>query len=80
MARNYIRRFSAPASGALSALLFLFLSAAHAQTSPPPEEAPASPMGAIIFGILFVLFCLGFVWMVWRGDKTKKDGTNAKPE
>lgn len=80
MARTHIRILLVPASGILLAVLSMFLSVAQAQSSPPAEEAQASPMGAVIFGVLFVLFCVGFARMVWRGDKTKKSETSVEAE
>ncbi len=45
---------------------------AHAQTPEPPVES--NTVGTIIFLVLFVGFCAGFVWMVWRNkDKGKKE-------
>jgi len=58
----------------LSAWIALSLAlSAHAQG--PAVEAPVEPnaVGTIIFGVLFVGFCVGFIWMVWRNrDKDKK--------
>ena len=36
------------------------------------EEATASPIVIIVFGILFVGFCVGFTWMVYTGSKKSK--------
>ena len=42
-----------------------------AQSAPePPVES--NLMGTAIFGILFVVLCVGFIWMVWRNDKNQK--------
>ncbi len=76
--RSTIRNPAVPALALLLAFLFMSLPVAQAQTAPPPLEETAGPMGAVIFGILFVLFCVGFAWMVWRGDKTKKSDTESK--
>jgi len=52
--------------------LLLFYGSAYAQTAPANDPEPASPIGLIIFGVLFVGFCVGFVWMVYSADKKKK--------
>jgi hypothetical protein len=47
---------------------------AHAQTQALEPAAEFNTLGTIIFGVLFVGFCIGFVWMVWRNrDKEKKE-------
>ena len=33
----------------------------------------SDPMGTIIFGVLFVGFCVVFAWMVWRNKGKKED-------
>jgi hypothetical protein len=43
---------------------------AHAQTPEPPVES--NTLSTIIFLVLFVGFCAGFVWMVWR-NKNKEN-------
>ncbi len=49
---------------------FLFASA-HAQ-APEPAIEP-NTLATTIFLVLFVGFCAGFVWMVWRNkNKDKK--------
>jgi len=49
---------------------FLFASA-HAQ-APEPAAEP-NTLATTVFLVLFVGFCAGFVWMVWRNkDKDKK--------
>jgi hypothetical protein len=56
--------------------LFLFYCFAHAETAAEtvPDE-PTNMVGVIIFGVLFVGFCVGFMWMVYSADKKKtKDG------
>lgn len=56
-------------SGCIPALVCL---SAHAEIPPePPIES--NPVGLIIFGVLFVGFCVGFMWMVWRKAKGSKD-------
>ena len=53
-------------------IAFSLLLPAHAQTPEPPVES--NTVGTIIFLVLFVGFCAGFVWMVWRNkDKGKKE-------
>ena len=47
---------------------FLFASA-HAQ-APEPAAEP-NMLGTAIFLVLFVGFCAGFVWMVWRKKEDK---------
>ncbi len=50
---------------------FLFASA-HAQ-APEPAVEP-NTLATAIFLVLFVGFCAGFVWMVWRNkDKKTKE-------
>lgn len=55
--------------------LFVFLSTCYAfgvqAADTPPAESSGS-MGTIIFGILFLGFCIGFVWLVWRNEKKQK--------
>jgi len=53
--------------------LGLSAGSAFAQTS-SAAEAPvetSGPLSAIVFGILFVGFCVGVVWMMWRSEKKK---------
>jgi len=59
--------------------LLLFYCSAYAQTAAAnvPEE-PSNPMGLIIFGVLFVGFCVGFMWMVYSADKKKTKQGNAQ--
>jgi len=54
--------------------LLLFYCSAYAQTATEnvPVDATASPTVVIIFVVLFVGFCVGFVWMVYSADKKKK--------
>jgi hypothetical protein len=58
-----------PSSGIVP--LFL-LSAAQAQTSAPEPPVESNPIGLIIFALLFVGFCVGFIWMTWWRDKAQK--------
>ena len=58
-------------SGLIAILAFL---SAHAQNQAAEPPAESNTVGLIVFGVLFVGFCLGFVWMVWRNkDKDKKE-------
>jgi hypothetical protein len=62
----------------LPGLTAFLLASANAQTPEPPVES--NPMGTIIFAVLFVGFCVVFVWMVWRNkDKGKKQDGNPHP-
>ena len=55
----------------LALLLALAHFSAYADVAP---DAPAETnyLGTLIFGVLFVGLCVGFVWMVWRNEKTQK--------
>jgi predicted tellurium resistance membrane protein TerC len=59
----------------LSAWIALSLAlAAHAQGPVVEPPVESNTVGTIIFGVLFVGFCIGFVWMIWRNrDKDKKE-------
>ena len=48
----------------------LLCATAHAEALEPPVES--SPIATIAFIVLFVGFCVGFAWMVWR-NKDKKE-------
>lgn len=51
----------------------LLSAAAHAQATPEPAVEP-NTLATIIFLGVFVAFCVGFVWMVWRNkDREKKE-------
>ena len=54
--------------------LFLFYCSAYAEIAATKvqDEATASPIVVIVFGILFVGFCVGFTWMVYSGSKKSK--------
>jgi len=55
----------------LSASLALFLcTLAGAETLEP--EIESSPVAMIAFFVLFVGFCAGFAWMVWRKKDNKE--------
>ena len=55
-------------------MLLLPLLAAHAEVTnaAAPAETSAS-FGTIVFVVLFVGICIGFVWMVVRNDKKQKE-------
>jgi len=60
-----MKRFLA---GSIASLL---LASAHAQ-APEPAVEP-NTLATAIFLVLFVGFCAGFVWMVWRNKDKKKE-------
>ena len=58
----------------LSGIALLPYLCAYAQAEILEPAAESNTLGTIIFGVLFVGFCIGFVWMVWRNrDKEKKE-------
>ncbi len=57
--------------------LLLFYCSAYAQTAANDPE-PASSTAVIIFVVLFVVCCVGFVWMVYTAEKRKKKQGNTK--
>ncbi len=58
--------------GFLAGSIASFLSAsAHAQ-APGPAVEP-NTLATAIFLVLFVGFCAGFAWMVWRNKDKKKE-------
>ena len=61
-----MKRFLA---GSISSFLF---ASAHAQ-APEPAGEP-NTLATVVFLVLFVGFCVGFGWMVWRKkDKKTKE-------
>jgi len=56
--------------------LFLLYCSAYAEIAATnvPEDPPPSVVGMIIFGIVFVGSCVGFMWMVYKSDKKAKQG------
>ena len=42
----------------------------------PPLETNTT--GLVVFGVLFVGFCVGILWMMWKGGKKKQDEPQAK--
>ena len=63
-----IKRFIV--SNLAAASLSLTALQVHAVTQEPENLATAGPIGAIIFGVLFVGFCVGVVWMMMRQKNT----------
>ena len=62
-------------------LLLLYCSAyAETATENVPNEATASPTVVIIFVVLFVGCCVGFVWMVYSASKKKANRGDAGSE
>jgi hypothetical protein len=60
-----MKRFLA---GAIASFLF-----ASARAQAPEPAIEPNTLATAIFLVLFVGFCAGFVWMVWRNkDKDKK--------
>jgi hypothetical protein len=56
----------------LSALtLLLAYGWAFAEIAPEPP-AQSSTLGFIVFGVIFVVMCVGFVWLVIWNDKKQK--------
>jgi nitrate reductase NapE component len=47
------------------------LASAHAQAQEPAVEP--NTLATAIFLVLFVGFCAGFAWMVWRNKDKKKE-------
>ena len=60
--------------------LFLFCCSAYAQTGVPNDPEPASPTVVIIFVVLFVVCCVGFVWMIYSAERKKKQGNTKTPD
>ncbi len=47
---------------------FLLQTAARADVAAePPLETNTT--GLVVFGVLFVAFCVGMLWMMWKGSK-----------
>ena len=47
------------------------LQAAADVAAEPPIETNTT--GLVVFGVLFVGFCVGILWMMWKGVKKKQD-------
>jgi hypothetical protein len=58
----------------LVTLVLAFLHAvANAQdVAADAPVAEGDVLGTVIFGIVFIAMCVGFVWLVWRNDKRQK--------
>lgn len=58
------------------AMLLLLIGQARAVTQETEQLATVGPLGGIIFGVLFVGFCVGVVWMMVKqkqpDEKDKK--------
>ena len=59
--------------------LLLFYCSAYAQSAAANDPEPASLTGVIIFVVLFVVCCVGFIWMVYAAEKKKKQGNMKEP-
>ena len=57
-------------SGFFLALLPFFAHAQDSTANAPAEET--NIIGTVIFIVIFLGICLGFVWMVWRADRNEK--------
>ncbi len=55
-------------AGSIAAFLF----ASTRAQAPEPAVEP-NTLATVIFLVLFVGFCAGFVWMVWRNKDKKKE-------
>jgi hypothetical protein len=65
---------------ALSALLpfLLTLSAAHAEIAGEnPAADETNLLGTAVFIALFVAFCAGFLWFVWKNEQKAKQKNGA---
>jgi hypothetical protein len=54
-------------------IAFFLVASAHAAQAPEPAVDP-NTLATAVFLVLFVGFCVGFAWMVWR----KKDDKGTK--
>jgi hypothetical protein len=48
-------------------LLPILAGFARAQEPEPPIESNTAAL--VVFGVLFVLFCIGLVWVIYRNEK-----------
>jgi hypothetical protein len=51
--------------------LLLVYGSAFAEIAPEPQ-AQSNTVGFILFGILFLAMCVGFIWLVIWNDKKQK--------
>lgn len=55
-----------------ASVLMALAAAAQAVTEPePPVEQ--HPIGLAVFALLFIGFCVGMVWMIYRSNSKKTD-------
>jgi len=72
-----LKRHVAAASNLVAvASLSLLAAQAHAITPEPENLQSVGPIGGIIFGVLFLGFCIGVVWMMkkQKDPGEKQDG------
>jgi hypothetical protein len=62
----------------LSCLIACLPALAYAQ-APAEPPAESNPIGTIIFGVLFVGFCIVFAWMVWRNKSKDQNEEKKQP-
>ena len=60
-----------PATLASAAALLVPLQALADVSAEQPIETNTT--GLAVFGVLFVGFCVGILWMMWKGGKKKSD-------
>ena len=73
---NLKRHFAAASNLAAVASLSLLAAQAYAITAEPENLQSVGPFGGIIFGVLFLGFCIGGGWWVknQKDPEEKKDG------
>lgn len=55
---------------AVGFLQLLCVGAVHAQEAEPPVET--SLLTVVVFGVLFLLFCIGVVWFIYSNEKRSR--------
>lgn len=60
----------------LGAAALLPLQAVADVGAEPPLETNTTAL--VVFGVLFVGFCVGILWMMWKGSKKKQDAAGSK--
>ena len=60
--------------------LLLFYCSAYAEIAAANEPEPASPTVVIGFVVLFVVCCVGFIWMIYSAERKKKEGNTKTPD